>query len=141
MLRISKLADYSVVLLCQLSLAPAQRCSAKQLADATAIPAPTVSKLLKILTESSLVESARGVQGGYRLACPAADISVADVIVAIDGCLAVTECNLSDGCCALLSNCNIKANWQHINQRFYALLSGISILAMGQPLQEVANAG
>lgn len=134
MLKISKLADYAMVLMHRLSCDDTQSLSAKQLADRTIIPQPTVSKVLKLLSDAHLVQSTRGVQGGYRLAYPAADISVAAVIQAIDGQFAMTECNLPINSCGFKECCELRSNWQFINDKVLALLNSITILDMQQPL-------
>src|SRR5262249_34284979 len=94
MLRISRLTDYAVALASTLAQAPeGSACSVRDLANATGIPHPTVSKILKQLTKHGLLISHRGVAGGYRLVRPAAQVSVADVVTAIEGKIALTDCS------------------------------------------------
>src|SRR5690606_8098214 len=95
---------------------------------------PTVSKVLKMLSDACLVNSLRGAEGGYRLARPAAEISVADVIAAMEGELAMTECCESSGLCAIDSLCAMRENWRKINKMVHALLSRFTILDMTGPL-------
>lgn len=134
MLRISKLTDYAVVLATELSQTDAPR-SVAQLALGTGIPAPTVSKVLKTLTREGLVVSQRGKFGGYRLARPAETISIAELIVALEGPISVTECAESaDGkACALHEDCGVRANWKKINRAVEAALEQISISDMSGP--------
>lgn len=134
MLRISKLTDYAVVLATELSQAEGPR-SVAQLALGTGIPAPTVSKVLKTLTRESLVVSQRGKFGGYRLARPADSISVAELIVAIEGPISVTECaeSAEEVACALHDDCGVRANWKKINRAVEAALEQISIRDMSGP--------
>src|SRR5687768_7148720 len=110
MLRITKQADYALVLLTQFaSGGDGQVHTARELAGVAALPLPTVSKILKSLARGGLLSSLRGVNGGYRLARSAQAISVADVIGAIDGPIAFTECLSEDGgpvdTCAIRTSC------------------------------------
>lgn len=134
MLKISRLADYGMVLMDQLVKNKPNRLSASCLSGLTQIPLPTVSKLLKMLSEAKLVHSMRGTQGGYFLERSAEGISVAEVLAAIDGEFALTECSLSDGNCSLMDHCGLKSSWQPINDAVKSLLSSISLADMKQPL-------
>ncbi|NLE49202.1 MAG: SUF system Fe-S cluster assembly regulator [Sandaracinaceae bacterium] len=138
MLRISKLTDYAVVLATALSETESPR-SVAQLALGTGIPAPTVSKVLKTLTREGIVVSQRGKFGGYRLARPADAISIAELIVAIEGPISVTECAESaDGAaCALHDDCGVRANWKKINRAVEAALEEISISDMSGPEEKL----
>ncbi|MGA0001907.1 MAG: SUF system Fe-S cluster assembly regulator [Steroidobacteraceae bacterium] len=102
MLRISKLTDYATVLLAALSAQPQALHSASGLADRTGIGAATVSKLLKELHRAGLVSSTRGARGGYQLARPPAHISAAEIIDAVEGPVALTECAIHGGHCELV---------------------------------------
>jgi FeS assembly SUF system regulator len=116
MLRISKLADYSTVIVSALALEPKRLYSAKALADQVHIAVPTVSKLLKLMLNAGIVSSVRGVGGGYQLAAAPRDITIAQVVAAIEGKPALTECSLHAGSCVQDSVCAIKSNWRMINQ-------------------------
>jgi FeS assembly SUF system regulator len=135
MLKISRLADYGTVLMHALTKNESSKLNAKQLADSSRVPLPTVSKLLKQLCEAGLVESERGVQGGYRLSRSPEHISVSDVISAIDGGIALTDCALSETTCSLIDHCELRGNWQYINEQVSHLLSQISILDMQKTMQ------
>lgn len=130
MLKISRLADYAVVLMHRLSIDTSKTYSANELADRCHVPAPTVSKVLKLLSDAKLVTSVRGVQGGYYLARLAQEISIADILLAIDGDMALTDCSLTDSTCSLLKHCELRSNWRYINDQVSQLLSTISILDM-----------
>lgn len=130
MLKISRLADYAVVLMHRLSVDSSKTYSANGLADRCHIPAPTVSKVLKLLSDAKLVTSVRGVQGGYHLMKDPAAISIADVLLAIDGEMALTDCSLSDSTCGLLKHCELRSNWRYINDQVSQLLAKISLLDM-----------
>lgn len=134
MLKISRLADYGMVLMHALTKNGSVKLSAKQLSDVSKLPLPTVSKLLKQLCETNLVQSERGALGGYRLNRAPDRISVKDVISAIDGDVALTECAMAESRCAIQDHCGLRTNWQYINSRVSALLDTISILDMQMPM-------
>ncbi len=115
MLRISKLTDYGTVLLAYLAAHEARVCSAAEVADATGIALPTVSKLLKTLARSGLVVSTRGANGGYQLARGAGEISAADIIDALEGPVSITECSAGDSLCEHEDVCSVGGAWQRIN--------------------------
>ena len=107
MLRISKLTDYGTVVLAHLAEHQASVRSAADVAQATGVALPTVSKLLKLLARAGLVTSTRGASGGYRLSRPPQAISAADVIDALDGPVSITECSASDGDCEHEDVCSL----------------------------------
>ena len=134
MLKISKLADYAVSIV--LALSAQDSCaSVAKIARITLIPAPTVSKILKKLVNERLVISVQGSQGGYQLARPVSDISVAELISAIDGRPAITECCKPVYHCAQEKVCTQKRNWQWINQQVFSVLHHISIQEMREQLR------
>ena len=134
MLRISKLTDYAMLIMSQLAKQPHVVLSASLLAEALHLSTPTVSKVLKMLGDAGLVASVRGSEGGYLLAKPAETVTVADVVVAIEGALAMTECCEQESGCCLAAHCGLKENWNKINKMVYNLLSQYSIMDMSQPL-------
>ena len=134
MLRISKLTDYATVILSFLAQEPKRMASAAQIANSVHLGPPTVSKILKILGEAKLVISFRGTGGGYQLARDAEHITVAAVVSALEGQLAMTECCAIDNACALDSLCSIKDNWKVINKIILTALAGITLKDMMQPL-------
>ena len=115
MLRISKLTDYAIMVMVELSEAGGRVLSAQTLAERSKLEPPTVSKLLKLLTKSGLVRSFRGPSGGYRVERPAEEISVAEVIAAIEGPIAMTECSIDTGLCQQEDSCSLRSNWQRIS--------------------------
>lgn len=135
MLRISKLTDYAIVVLSFLALDPQRIASATQIAHEVHLATPTVSKLLKILLEADLVKSYRGTGGGYQLAKPVNQITIADIVSAVEGRLAMTECCSVAKTCALDSLCAIKENWQVINNIILTALGGLTLADMTRPLQ------
>jgi FeS assembly SUF system regulator len=104
--------------------------SAMQIAEATRLELPTVSKLLKSLGHATLVESFRGVNGGYRLARGAADISLAEIVVAMEGPIAVTECSLGMGQCDREVRCSVRGSWQQISTILDDALRAVSLADM-----------
>ncbi len=134
MLKISKLTDYATVIMSYLALDPSRVYSATCIAKATHLTVPTVSKLLKILSESGLVRSFRGTGGGYKIAKPTQEITVADVVSAIEGKLAMTECCAENKTCALDSLCGIKENWQIINKIILEALDRVTLYDMTHSL-------
>ena len=102
----------------------------------TLIPEPTVSKILKKLSETGIVSSSKGSQGGYQLAKDPATISLAAVITAIDGKPAMTHCCKQDYLCAQEPACGLKNNWQWINHKIFSMLDGISVQTMRGRLKD-----
>jgi FeS assembly SUF system regulator len=127
MLRMSKLTDYGTLVLAQLAAQQGGIASAGQVAGATHIGQPTVSKLLKSLAKAGLVVSERGVQGGYALARAPELISAAEIIDALEGPVAITECSLADGCCDLEEYCRVGRAWQRINHSIREALQQVSL--------------
>jgi FeS assembly SUF system regulator len=133
MLRISKIADYGIVLTTRMArVAGGHPRAVRDLAAETGIPQPTASKVLKGLARQGLVESHRGAHGGYRLARTAEQISVADVISALEGPIAVTECTSSveSGQCDHEGVCEVQVSWQQINAAVRGALASVTLADM-----------
>jgi FeS assembly SUF system regulator len=131
MLRISKMTDYAIVVSTHLGSTPGAL-AVSDLASATGIPQPTVAKVLKVLARAGLVASQRGAHGGYRLARAPEAITVAEIIGAIEGPIAVTECADDSEACAHEPSCEVRANWQLINSAVQGALAGITLGDMSQ---------
>lgn len=127
MLRISKLTDYATVLLASLAAAPELQRTAAELAAATHVAAPTVCKLLKQLQRARLVSSARGLRGGYRLARPAAEITAAQILDALEGPVALTACASTQHHCDLESTCRVGTAWQRMSATIRRSLEEITL--------------
>lgn len=127
MLRMSKLTDYGTVVLAQLAASEPGWTTAGQVAEATHLGQPTVSKLLKALVHAGLVVSSRGVQGGYALARPPTAISAAEILDALEGPVALTECCATHAVCDHMSYCRVGTGWQRINSSIRKALEGISL--------------
>lgn len=135
MLRISKLTDYGIMLLTHLAHGPtALPYSAAELAARANLPLPTVSKLLKKLARTGLLTTQRGAKGGFSLARQPEDISVAEMIRALEGPVAITECCiLPHGQCRLERHCPVGTHWQQINRAVQEALEGLTLAAMTRP--------
>lgn len=127
MLRLSKLTDYGTVLLAHLAANRGSVCSAADVATATGVAVPTVSKLLKLLGRNGLVTSTRGANGGYRLAHDPSDISAADIIDALEGPVSITECSASDSQCEHEGVCSVGGAWQRVNVAIRRALDDVSL--------------
>ncbi len=135
MLRMSRLTDYGLVLLTHMAQGgnPAVR-TAQELARCSRVPLPTVSKILKELSKAGIVASQRGRHGGYSLARPAELISVAAVIEALEGPVALTECSAHDGACSLQPTCLAKDHWGPISRAIQRTLQRMPLSALGPRL-------
>lgn len=134
MLKLAKLTDYATVLATIMAAEPARRYSAQDLAERSMLSAATAAKLLKLLAQSGLVDSSRGAKGGYRLSRRPDTISVADVVDAIEGPIAITSCSIHSGDCNIETNCATRANWQLINSAIRHALEAVSLAQMAAPL-------
>ncbi|HEX4335368.1 MAG TPA: SUF system Fe-S cluster assembly regulator [Polyangiaceae bacterium] len=134
MLRITKLTDYAVLVLSDMVRADGFARAARDIAESTRIPQPTVSKVLKLLARSTLVESERGKNGGYKLSRGADNISVADIVDAVEGPIAVTECSAHQrGSCDLEGKCPTETNWIRINDAIRQALRAVTLADMVKP--------
>jgi FeS assembly SUF system regulator len=127
MLRMSRLTDYATVLLAALAGEPERVQTAASLAERTHIAAPTVSKLLKQLQRAGLVISTRGLHGGYQLARPAAQISAAAILDALEGPVALTDCAAGHGQCDIEESCRVSRVWQRLNLAIRRALYEVSL--------------
>lgn len=129
MLRVTKTTDYGLVLLAQIAGAGAgTEVAARDLADAAGVPHEMVRKILKALVREGLLASSRGAQGGYRLAKAPGEVSVADVITALEGPIFLTDCLAEAQCtCQLEAQCPCAGAWQHVNRVLVTTLQGITL--------------
>lgn len=133
MLRIGKLTDYGIVLMSYLATETELKHSAHSLSDAVKMPLPTVRKVLKVLSQGGLLTSERGAQGGYRLQRTPAHISVADIITAIEGPIALTECVGEQSQCEQEDHCSIQVNSTRINNAVFHALDEVKLSDMILP--------
>jgi FeS assembly SUF system regulator len=135
LIRITKLTDYGIVLLSHIARMPECKTrSVRDMAAETHLPLPTVSKLLKALTRNGLLISQRGVKGGYILARKPEEITVAQIISALDGPIAITDCSADPGGrCELERMCTVRNNWQRINVAIKDTLESLTLAEMARP--------
>ena len=134
MIKLSRLTDYGVVVMAQMAQNMAAMKTAPELAAATGVPTPTVSKLLKLLVKGGLVESWRGVNGGYALTKNIDDITAADIIEALEGPVALTACvDGSEADCGVESLCPMRGGWEKVNRAIRAALEEVTLAELSQP--------
>jgi FeS assembly SUF system regulator len=132
MIRITKQTDYGIVLLTHLAATPERQVNAPELAGETHLPLPMVSKILKLLVREGLLESHRGVKGGYSLSRPPEVISMAEVVSALEGPIAITECIDDLTGCSHSPLCAVRGRWNRINTALRDALAGISLGEMAE---------
>ncbi|MCL4808718.1 MAG: SUF system Fe-S cluster assembly regulator [Thermoanaerobaculia bacterium] len=132
MIRMNKLTDYGVVLLTTFAREPGLGISARELSTRTGIPLPTVVKLLKTLLKAGLLVSQRGTKGGYALSRRPEEVPVAEVIEALEGPLAITECSMP-GTCEHERRCVARPNWAAVNDVIRQSLSKLTLAEMTRP--------
>ncbi len=134
MFRISRITDYGIVILAHLARHN-DDCAhnSRELSEQTQLPAPVVSKVLKSLTRAGLLDSIRGSKGGYRLAQPPAQISVVQMITALEGPVAMTECVIHPGACSHEGNCGLQGPWLRINRAVQDALEKITLADIAEP--------
>ena len=134
MIKLSRMADYGVILMVNLARSDKGPRTASDLSEATALPQPTVSKLLKQLAAAGLLTSRRGAAGGYGLARESRSVSIAEIVAALDGPIALTECITSDGIvCEIEALCPTRSNWHLINNAIVEALERVSLADMAEP--------
>ena len=134
MIKLSRLTDYGVVVMSQMAQEMSAMKTAPELAAATGVPMPTVAKLLKLLVKDGLVESWRGVNGGYALTRSIDDITAADIIEALEGPVALTACvDGSEADCGVESLCPMRGGWEKINRAIRAALEEVTLAELSQP--------
>jgi FeS assembly SUF system regulator len=131
MFRLNRLTDYAVVVMMQMTHKPQEVYTAPQLATDTGIPLPTVAKLLNALARESLVASHRGALGGYTLSQSGGDITVAEIIQALEGPIALTACvDGSGNHCEVETLCPMRGHWDRVNQAIRGALSQVTLTDM-----------
>jgi FeS assembly SUF system regulator len=141
MLRMSKLTDYGIVLLTHMAMGETGALhTANELAETSRVPLPTASKILKELSRAGLVLSHRGRHGGYSLSRAASDIAVSDIIAALEGPVALTECGEGGGRCGIEESCPARGHWNAINDAIQRALGGLTLSALQPPLVRLGHA-
>lgn len=151
MFRLNRLTDYAVVVLSQMAHRPDETWTATRIAGETGVPLPTVAKLLNALVHGDLISSHRGASGGYTLNRPAEAVTVAEIIQALEGPIALTACvDGQTGGCDVESLCPMRGNWDRVNRAIRRALSEVTLADMavgvffpaptGQSTEPVATA-
>ncbi len=134
MLRLNRMTDYAVVVLGQMTRRPGLVQTAAHIAEGTAIPLPTTSKLLKLMAGSSLITSHRGANGGYSLDRAAEDVRVSEIVEALDGPIALTACvDGTEDQCDVESLCPMRGNWNRVNNAIREALESVSLAELIDP--------
>jgi FeS assembly SUF system regulator len=131
-MRLSNMADYAVVVMSAASRhCGSARVSATDLAAETGLALPTTQKLVSILTKAGLLRSARGTGGGIMLARPAAAITLADIIEAVEGPIALTSCvDTGNHSCAMEGSCHVQPHWAVVNKTVRGALAEINLAGL-----------
>lgn len=146
MLRMSKMTDYGIVLLTELARAGRDTRTARELAANTHVPLPSVSKVLKTLQGAGLLVSHRGASGGYGLARAAEQLPVTEIIAALEGPVALTECGAHDGhapaaVCELETVCKVRGHWRVINRTIQDALGRLTLADLCAPVPRLVGLG
>ena len=145
MFRLSKLTDYGIVILAEMARRSSRgesaetpegssSLNARELAEHVDLPLPVVSKVLKALTRAEILTSQRGTKGGYSLAREPEELTVAEMIAALDGPLALTQCNEGPAVCDLEATCSVKSPWLVINHVVQNALASITLADLTNPV-------
>jgi FeS assembly SUF system regulator len=138
MLRLSKFADYGTQVMAYMAKDGAVH-SASEVSTGLGIAAPTVSKILKMLVRENLVASSMGAKGGYMLARDPGEITIAEIINAMDGPISITECSSTTTSCERESTCSTRSNWQGINHIIHDALNKVNLAQMIAPKAHVVD--
>ncbi len=131
MIKLSRLADYGVVILAEMARSPGALCTASAMAEATGLPEPTVSKVLKLLCSGGVLSSTRGVNGGYSLKFSAQQTTVLSIITALDGPIALTACvNGHEAPCSARRSCALSGCWDMVNNAIHTALETLTLADM-----------
>jgi len=139
MIRMNKLTDYGILVLTHVARDAGQTHNARDLAALTHVPLPTVSKVLKELHKAGLLLSHRGIKGGYQLARSPEQVSISEVVQALEGPIALTECSGDKGgICGLESGCLVRSNWRMISSAIREALDRVTLAALAKPISPAA---
>ena len=134
MLRLNRITDYAIVVLAQMAREPARLVTAPYLSQDSGVPLPTVAKVLKDLAREGVLVSERGAHGGYRLSRPPGEITVLEIIRALEGPVSLTACvDGTEGNCDVESLCPMRGNWDRVNSAIRTALEKVSLAEMAVP--------
>jgi FeS assembly SUF system regulator len=132
-MRLTHLADYAVVMMTAAARRdPGERLSATMLAEETGVPLPTAQKLMQSLGRAGLLTGQRGAGGGYVLARPVSEISLADIVEAVEGPIALTQCSDGPSECALDAHCKVKPHMGLVGEKVRGALGAVSLKELSQ---------
>lgn len=135
MIRMTRLTDYGIMLLTHFARDRERLTrSARELAAETRLPLPTVSKVLKRLAHGRVLEAHRGVKGGFSLARRPEEVNLTEIITALEGPVAITQCSTHEEKCGLERQCIVRSNWRRINLVVLDALKRITLADMTHPL-------
>ena len=141
MFRLSRLTDYAVALLTRMAGDTRMIWAAPDLAEQSGLPLPTVSKILKQLAKKGILIAQRGAAGGYRLSQPASTMTIAAIVEAMDGPIAITDCaDGNDHNCRVESLCPMSGNWNKVNQVIRDALNSLSLAEMADSARTMPTA-
>lgn len=134
-MRLARMTDYAVVVLCQMARAPARDVfTASALAEATGLPLPSVSKILKKLAQKDVLTAQRGASGGYALARSPCEVTAREIIVALEGPLVLAACvEEGEDNCGFERSCPIRGHWDPVNGAIHDALGKVTLAEMAQP--------
>lgn len=135
-IRVTRLADYAILILACFSANRESSFTARDIADRACLPVPVASKVLKLLARAGLLASRRGIKGGYELARSPKKMNVAEIIRAVEGPIALTECTSITGSCHLENGCPVRTNWRVINDAIHSALESVTLAEMTGPLHK-----
>lgn len=133
MIRMTRLADYGIMLLAHLARDPRRQSprSSREVAQVTRLPLPTVSKILKALARSGILTALRGSKGGFALTREPHTITLVEIITALDGPIAITDCSHPDpSLCDFERRCPVGPHWRAINRAVRSALEGLTLEEM-----------
>lgn len=134
MIKVSKMADYAVVILSAMARADGALMTSTAIAQASNLPEPTVAKILKLAAGAQILESIRGANGGYRLVKTPSEITVADIVAAVDGPIALTACvDGGEGSCDYQAQCAVRGRWDGVNRAMKQALASVTLADMALP--------
>lgn len=134
MIKLSRITDYGIVLMAHFgAIGPGSTRNAREAAAETRLPLPVVSKILKSLAREGLLASHRGSKGGYSLSRRPEEITVTEMITALEGPIGLTRCTLDSGGCVQEANCHVREPWQRINQAVREALVKITLADLVGP--------
>ena len=139
MLRLSKKADYALIAMKHLAVrGDRASSSAREIAELYGVPIELMAKVLQRLVRRGLLSSHQGTRGGYHLGRAPGQISVADVIQAIDGPVTVTACSTDDGQCEQFEKCNVRDPLWRVRERILSALDECTIAELASDPPPVA---